>query len=166
MSNGLRGVLLPADHDQEHLEPLPGVQGVGPVGRHNQHLAGRHRVGTAVDGDLGGAVEDADHCIERSGVLTQSLAGLERSAAAAGVAPAAGSRAASGGLEIFPDPIALLAAGGTIDLARRVARRELAHGLAAVRPPGHHAEGDRAMGFCLFNNVAVAARALQAEAGV
>jgi acetoin utilization deacetylase AcuC-like enzyme len=35
-----------------------------------------------------------------------------------------------------------------------------------VRPPGHHAEADRAMGFCLYNNVAVAARALQAQEGV
>jgi acetoin utilization deacetylase AcuC-like enzyme len=62
--------------------------------------------------------------------------------------------------------VALLAAGGAIDLARRVARGEAHCGLAAVRPPGHHAEVDRAMGFCLFNNVAIAARALQAEEGV
>jgi acetoin utilization deacetylase AcuC-like enzyme len=57
--------------------------------------------------------------------------------------------------------VALLAAGGTTELALRVARGELDSGLAAVRPPGHHAESDRAMGFCLFNNVAIAARALQ-----
>jgi acetoin utilization deacetylase AcuC-like enzyme len=62
--------------------------------------------------------------------------------------------------------VARLAAGGTIDLATRVARGEVATGLAAVRPPGHHAEGTRAMGFCLFNNVAIAARALQADEGV
>jgi acetoin utilization deacetylase AcuC-like enzyme len=62
--------------------------------------------------------------------------------------------------------VALLAAGGAIDLALRVARGEARCGLAAVRPPGHHAEADRAMGFCLFNNVAIAARALQAEEGV
>ncbi len=62
--------------------------------------------------------------------------------------------------------VARLAAGGTIDLCRAVARGEFASGLAAVRPPGHHAEADRAMGFCLFNNVAIAARALQVEDGV
>ena len=62
--------------------------------------------------------------------------------------------------------VALLAAGGTTELALRVARGELDSGLAAVRPPGHHAESDRAMGFCLFNNVAIAARALQQEESV
>jgi acetoin utilization deacetylase AcuC-like enzyme len=59
-----------------------------------------------------------------------------------------------------------LAAGAAIDLARRVAAGRATAGLAAVRPPGHHAEAARAMGFCLFNNVAIAARALQAEDGV
>jgi acetoin utilization deacetylase AcuC-like enzyme len=62
--------------------------------------------------------------------------------------------------------VALLAAGGAVDLARGVARGEARCGLAAVRPPGHHAESGRAMGFCLFNNAAIAARALQAEEGV
>jgi histone deacetylase 6 len=58
---------------------------------------------------------------------------------------------------------AKLAAGGLIDLAAEVAAGRLANGLALLRPPGHHAEADRAMGFCLFNNVAVAARALRQE---
>ncbi|HEY1249610.1 MAG TPA: histone deacetylase [Thermoanaerobaculia bacterium] len=58
---------------------------------------------------------------------------------------------------------ALLAAGGLVDLARGVAEGRLANGLALLRPPGHHAEADRAMGFCLFNNVAVAAAAVQAS---
>lgn len=62
--------------------------------------------------------------------------------------------------------VATLAAGGTLELALRVARGEAPRGIALVRPPGHHAESARAMGFCLFNHVAVAARALQAETGI
>src|SRR5262249_60275870 len=57
---------------------------------------------------------------------------------------------------------ARLAAGALIDLTLAVSRGELSGGLALLRPPGHHAEGDQAMGFCLFNNVAVAARAARA----
>ncbi|MEO8430133.1 MAG: histone deacetylase [Acidobacteriota bacterium] len=56
---------------------------------------------------------------------------------------------------------ARLAAGGLVDLVRGVVAGTLSSGLALVRPPGHHAESDRAMGFCLFNNVAIAARAAQ-----
>lgn len=62
--------------------------------------------------------------------------------------------------------VARLAAGSCVAVARAVARGELRAGFAAVRPPGHHAERDRAMGFCLFNNVAVTAAALRAKEGV
>jgi acetoin utilization deacetylase AcuC-like enzyme len=58
---------------------------------------------------------------------------------------------------------ALKAAGAVVDACRRVARGELSRAFCAVRPPGHHAETSRAMGFCLFNNIAIAARALQGE---
>ena len=58
--------------------------------------------------------------------------------------------------------IALLAAGAAVQAAEHAMdRREPA--FALVRPPGHHAEADRAMGFCLFNNIAVAAAAALAR---
>ncbi|CAN7379600.1 histone deacetylase family protein [Brevundimonas sp. LjRoot202] len=58
---------------------------------------------------------------------------------------------------------ARLAAGAVIDAVRAVARGETVRAFAAVRPPGHHAEPGRAMGFCLFSNVAIAARVAQSE---
>jgi acetoin utilization deacetylase AcuC-like enzyme len=58
---------------------------------------------------------------------------------------------------------ARLAAGGLVDLCAEVGGGNLDNGLALLRPPGHHAEASRPMGFCLFNNVAVAAKALQAS---
>jgi acetoin utilization deacetylase AcuC-like enzyme len=53
---------------------------------------------------------------------------------------------------------ALLAAGGLLELIKAVMEGRLNSGFALVRPPGHHAEADRAMGFCLFNNVAIGAK--------
>lgn len=55
---------------------------------------------------------------------------------------------------------ARLSLGSVLELADAVASRRIRNGFAVVRPPGHHAEPDRGMGFCLFNNVAVAARLL------
>ncbi|MEJ2722247.1 MAG: histone deacetylase, partial [bacterium] len=48
---------------------------------------------------------------------------------------------------------ALLAAGGLLELCDRIMAGDIDNGFAFVRPPGHHAESNRAMGFCLFNNV-------------
>jgi len=62
--------------------------------------------------------------------------------------------------------IARLAAGSLVALCRRVARGDSERGFAAVRPPGHHAERDLAMGFCLFNNVVIAARYLRESEGL
>ena len=61
---------------------------------------------------------------------------------------------------------ALAAAGTVVTAARLVVDGAARTAFAAARPPGHHATRDEAMGFCLFNNVAVAARWLQAERGI
>ena len=76
----------------------------------------------------------------------------------------------------YPDPdtrmvrkswdAALLAAGGAISACKEVIDGEIDHAFWAMRPPGHHAEKSQAMGFCLFNNIAIAARWLQHEAGL
>ncbi|KAK7921340.1 hypothetical protein PG985_009362 [Apiospora marii] len=58
---------------------------------------------------------------------------------------------------------ALLAAGGAIETCKNVAAGVVKNGLAIIRPPGHHAEYNAPMGFCLFNNVPIAARICQLE---
>jgi acetoin utilization deacetylase AcuC-like enzyme len=84
---------------------------------------------------------------------------LDRIAATAG-------RAAMLDPDTFTSPesheVALLAAGAAIDAARE-AFKTGQPALALVRPPGHHAEAERAMGFCLYNNIAIAAAALRAD---
>ena len=61
---------------------------------------------------------------------------------------------------------AYLAAGGALAGMDAIMAGQVHHVFCAVRPPGHHAEAGRAMGFCLFNNVAIAARYAQKRYGV
>ncbi len=58
---------------------------------------------------------------------------------------------------------AMLAVGGVLETLRMLMDGEIDNAFCAVRPPGHHAEPNRAMGFCYFNNVAIGARYLQSE---
>jgi len=58
------------------------------------------------------------------------------------------------------------AAGGVVDLTRRVVSGEIQNGLAVVRPPGHHAEDGQCCGFCIYNAVAIAAAVAKREPGV
>ncbi|XP_029910870.1 histone deacetylase 6 [Myripristis murdjan] len=62
--------------------------------------------------------------------------------------------------------VASLAVGSVLQLVDKVVTSELRNGFAVVRPPGHHAQSDQANGFCLFNNVAVAARYAQRRHGL
>ena len=62
--------------------------------------------------------------------------------------------------------IASLATGGVIQLAKAVWNGEVENGYALVRPPGHHAERGRGRGFCIFGNIAVAAKFLCHDYGV
>jgi acetoin utilization deacetylase AcuC-like enzyme len=52
---------------------------------------------------------------------------------------------------------ALMAAGGSVEATRQVINGQIRRAFCAVRPPGHHAEADHAMGFCIFNNIAIGA---------
>ena len=62
--------------------------------------------------------------------------------------------------------VALLAVGGVLKAIDAMMEGKVKNAFCAVRPPGHHAEVDRAMGFCYFNNVAIGARYLQRQYGI
>lgn len=62
--------------------------------------------------------------------------------------------------------IAYLAVGGVLRAIDEVMKGEVDNAFCAVRPPGHHAEVDKPMGFCYFNNVAIGAKYLQREYGI
>lgn len=82
--------------------------------------------------------------------------------------------AAQGWAMLDPDTVvstgsyqaALAAAGGALAAVEAVVRGPVRRAFALVRPPGHHARPDQAMGFCLFNNVAIAARHAQVALGL
>ncbi len=58
---------------------------------------------------------------------------------------------------------AMLAVGGVLEALRMLMEGKIDNAFCAVRPPGHHAEANQAMGFCYFNNVAIGVRYLQSE---
>lgn len=61
---------------------------------------------------------------------------------------------------------ALLAAGATVEAVRALKEGRARNAFVLVRPPGHHAESNRSMGFCIFNNVALAAAVARKQLGV
>jgi len=58
---------------------------------------------------------------------------------------------------------AKLSAGAAIETCRAVVSRKVKNAIAVIRPPGHHAEVQSTMGFCLFNNVSIASRVCQRD---
>ena len=135
----------PPGHPERPERLVAVSRGLAP---HREHL-GRVAPREADDEEIL-RVHGRDHCARIAEAVAQAPAQLDPDTFVSGQS-----------LEV-----AKLAAGSAVDLALAVARREARYGIAALRPPGHHAEADRPMGFCLFNNVAIAARALQAELGM
>jgi acetoin utilization deacetylase AcuC-like enzyme len=85
-----------------------------------------------------------------------------------GLAPISGYASLDPDTTMSPGTLqaAYLAAGGAIKAVDAVMHQEVDQVFCAVRPPGHHAESNRAMGFCFFNNVAIAARYAQKQHGL
>jgi len=83
-------------------------------------------------------------------------------------APAAGRVSLDPDTSMSPGSLnaAYFAAGGALAAVDAIMTHQVDHVFCAVRPPGHHAEAGRAMGFCLFNNVAIAARYAQKKYGL
>lgn len=108
--------------------------------------------------------------IEPQPVSPERLASLHTAAYIERVRQAAQGRVGWLDLDTYITPdsyrVALLAAGGVIEATKAVLAGDVQAALALVRPPGHHARPGREMGFCLFNNVALAALYALEEGGL
>jgi len=135
------------------------------------HYEGAERIAAAMallvaSGTLDALARLESRLAERSELeLVHTPAHVERieAACAAGELAEVGEGARAGPASWEP---ALLAAGNVLAVTDAVLGGEQPNGLALVRPPGHHASAEQAMGFCLFNNVAIAARHAQRRPGI
>jgi len=123
------------------------------------------------------------HALEREGFIKDALRIPARSASEDEIALCHGRKyieiaksdvshgpgvLSTGDTEIGPRSleVALKAAGGVLNAVDAVFAGKAKNAFCAVRPPGHHATPDRGMGFCLFNNVAIAARHARKKYGI
>jgi acetoin utilization deacetylase AcuC-like enzyme len=149
-------VLVPDGISDAHDEP-----------RHPENARRLHAIAAGIDEDV--ALRDLPR-LEPQELDTQTLLAVHSDRLLRGVETVA----RSGGGWLDPDTyctdrswdVALRAAGAAATAAVAVGEGRAAHGFALVRPPGHHATPHRPMGFCLLNNIAVAARAAQRQVGV
>jgi len=121
------------------------------------------------------ALDDAAFAgLDRREAPLADIACIERVHDSGYVAATLASEPAEGRIHLDPDTAmstgsaeaALRAAGALCAAVDAVVAGEGKNAFCAVRPPGHHAEQDRAMGFCLFNNVAIGARHAQSAHGL
>ncbi|MGH7505801.1 MAG: histone deacetylase family protein, partial [Longimicrobiales bacterium] len=142
--------------------------------RHPEHQGRLPAIVRAIEGDTPALLERIEH-VEGEHASGDAIGRVHTAAHVAAVRDLA-RRALEVGHPVFVNAdtavsdasfdAACAAAGCAIEAALRVARGQAANAFALTRPPGHHATAAAALGFCLFNNVAIAARALQTEEDV